>query len=190
MEKKLRFAPLIRVSTEGQAKRGESLYTQRKQLKSAIESLDGTVYQWYAGQEHATPDQERKILNELIQDAQHQKFDAVMVADMSRWSRDNRKSKKHLDILKHHNIRFYVGTREFNLYEPLPSFMLGMGIEVAEFFAKEQAYKSIINRIERAKKGYPSCGRRPFGRTFDKEIRMERRRGSKEKDSGNSKALS
>ena len=169
MEKKImRFAPLIRVSTESQAKRGESLHTQKKQLELAIEGLGGTVYQWYAGQEHATPDQERKILDQLIQDAQQQKFDAVMVADISRWSRDNRKSKKHLEILRRHNIQFFVGNREFDLYNPTTLFTLGMSVEVAEFFAREQAYKSIINRIEIAKKGYPACGKLPYGRYFDK----------------------
>jgi hypothetical protein len=44
-----------------------------------------------------------------------------------------------------------------------------MSVEVGEFFGREQAYKSIINRIERAKKGYPSCGKFPYGRTFDKD---------------------
>jgi hypothetical protein len=38
-----------------------------------------------------------------------------------------------------------------------------------QFFAREQAYKSIINRIERAKKGYPACGMKPWGRIFDTE---------------------
>jgi hypothetical protein len=41
---------------------------------------------------------------------------------------------------------------------------------VNEYFAREQAYKSSINRIERAKKGYPSSsGRFPYGRIFDKK---------------------
>ena len=78
--KTLKFAPLIRVSTEIQEKRGESLKTQRKQLEEAINSLRGTVYHWYEGQEHATPDQERKILDQLLMDAREGKFDAVMVA--------------------------------------------------------------------------------------------------------------
>lgn len=159
----MRFAPLIRVSTEKQAKKGESLSTQRKQVEQAISSLGGQVPRWYAGQEHATPEQERKILGQLMEDAKARKFDAVIVADISRWSRDNRRNKEDLEILKKNNIKFFVGTKEFNLYEPSQYFMLGMGVEINEFFAKEQAYKSIMNRIERAKRGIPSCGRRPYG---------------------------
>ncbi len=48
MGEKLIFAPLIRVSTEAQAKKGESLNTQKKQLQAAIDSLGGKVHRWYA----------------------------------------------------------------------------------------------------------------------------------------------
>ncbi|MBN2109090.1 MAG: recombinase family protein [Deltaproteobacteria bacterium] len=164
---KLRFACLCRVSTEAQCKRGESLSTQKKQLEYAVKALGGECI-FYSGQEHATPENERLILEALMRDAKEKKFDAVMVADMSRWSRDNGKSKEYLAVLNKHGIKFFIGQREFNLNDPTQSFMLGIGVEVAEFFAKEQAYKSIINRIERAKKGFPSCGKMPFGRKFDK----------------------
>jgi DNA invertase Pin-like site-specific DNA recombinase len=169
MDKLTSFAPLIRVSTERQEKQGESLKTQRKQLESAIASLGGDIYRWYAGQEHATPDQERRILEELMRDVVDKRFDAVMVADFSRWSRDNGKSKEYTRILKDKGIRFFVGSREIDLFDPSQAFMLGMSVEVAEFFAREQAYKSIINRIERAKGGYlSSSGRVPYGRVFNR----------------------
>jgi DNA invertase Pin-like site-specific DNA recombinase len=172
MTEKIRFAPLIRVSSERQERQGESLHTQRKQLESAIAALNGTVYEWYAGQEHATPENERQILERLMQDAKAHKFDAIMVADATRWSRDNGKSKDYLEILRKNSIRFFVRNEEMNLFYPLHIFILGMSVEVGEFFGREQAYKSIINRIERAKKGYPSSGHLPYGRTFDKETSM------------------
>lgn len=172
VSKRLLFAPLVRVSTEAQAKRGESLSTQRKQLKAAIDILGGEVYDWYVGQEHATPDQERKILEQLMRDAVDKKFDAVMVADISRWSRDNRKNKEYAEILRKNGIRFFVGTSEMNLNIPDQSLILGMGVEIAEYSAKTQAYKSIINRINKAKDGYlSSSGRVPYGRTFNKKTR-------------------
>src|SRR3990172_3882287 len=163
------FAPLVRVSTEKQEKQGESLNNQRTHLKASVERLGGKVYRWYSGQEHATPDQERRILEQLMRDEKENKIDAVIVADISRWSRDNGKSKEYIRLLKDHGIRFFVGTKEMNLFDPTQAFMLGMSVEVAEFFAGEQAYKSIMNRIERAKKGYPSCGKTPYGRIFDKQ---------------------
>jgi DNA invertase Pin-like site-specific DNA recombinase len=163
------FAALIRVSTESQAKKGESLFTQRKQLESAISLLGGKLYKRYEGHEHATPAQERKILDELILDGINKKFNAIMVTDMSRWSRDNRKNKEYLEILKINDIKFFVNTREYDLFNYEQYFMIGMGVEIAEYFARGQSYKSIINRIERAKKGFPTCGKLPYGRDFDEK---------------------
>ena len=168
---KLIFAPLIRVSTERQEKRGESLITQRKMLEEDISRLGGDVFRWYAGQEHATPDQERKILSELMRDAAEKKFDAIIVCDISRWSRDNKMNKEYLKILKNNRIRFFTGTTEHNLFDSSQSFFIGMNVEMGEYFANDQAQRSIRNRIERAKKGHPSCGKMPFGRVFDKKTK-------------------
>lgn len=83
----LRFAPIIRVSTEGQEKKGESLRTQTKQIQQYVQSLGGHIPEncWdYLGQEHATPNQERDKLDKLLEDSQHDLFDAVIVCDASR----------------------------------------------------------------------------------------------------------
>ena len=171
-ENNLIFAPLIRVSTEKQERKGESLKTQQNQLEQTIHSLNGKVYKWYSGQEHATPDNERKILEQLIGDAKEHKFNAIMVADISRWSRDNKKSKEYLEILKKNQIEFYWLGRHMDLNVPFNNLMLGMGTEINEFFAAEQAYKSIINRIARAKQDIPVAGKLPYGRTYNKETKQ------------------
>lgn len=168
-EKPLRFAPLIRVSTERQERQGESLRTQKKQLQSAIDSLKGYVYKWYEGQEHGTPDYERKILEQLMKDAEKKKFDAIIVTDVSRWSRDNTKSSVDIEKLKQLGIKFFVGMQEFDLYNHFNALILTMGVAMNQFFAKEQAKKSVDNKIERAKQGRPSCGKKPFGRIFDND---------------------
>ena len=134
MEKtKLRFAPLVRVSTEKQEKQGESLNTQKKQIQEYVKTLTGVIPKvcWkYSGQEHATPDQERQNLDRLLEDSGKGLFDAVMVCDASRWSRDNAKSKAGLEILKRNGIKFYVGTTEFDLFLPQATLFLGMATEM------------------------------------------------------------
>jgi DNA invertase Pin-like site-specific DNA recombinase len=175
----MKFAPLIRVSTEKQERQGESLSTQRKQLENAITALNGTIYKWYSGQESATAEHERKILEQLMKDAVAHKFDAVMVADPSRWSRDNIKSATDLAVLKQHGIRFFVGSTEYDLYDNGAVLYLGMNAIMNQFFAREQAKKSIQNRIERAKRIVPSkggklqCGNLPFGRRFNDDGVLE-----------------
>ena len=168
----LRFAPIIRVSTEKQGKRGESLTTQKSQVTQYVKTLGGVIpeFCWqYSGQEHATPDFERKKLAQLLHDAGKGAFDAVIVCDATRWSRDNRQSKEGLEVLRAHGIRFFVGTSEYSLFSPEQCFFLGMSAEIGEYQARIQKEKSITNRLERSKRNIPTCGKLPFGRLFDKK---------------------
>jgi len=169
MSKILRFAALIRVSTEQQEKTGESLKTQRKENESSVKQLGGKIVAWYGGQEHATPGHEKKEVDRLLADAIKGKFDAVIVANADRWSRDNSKSQEGLNLLKDHKVRFFVSNTEYDLYNPEHCLFLGMSAVIGRFQAHHQKRKSLLNRIERAKKGMPACGKLPFGRTFNKK---------------------
>lgn len=164
---RLRFAALVRVSTEQQERQGESLRTQRKSNESDVERLGGRIVGLYGGQEHGTPGHERKELDRLLADAAKGKFDAVMVANADRWSRDNGRSRDGLEIFRSHGIRFFVGATEYDLFNPEHCLFLGMAAVFGEFQARHQSRKSILNRIERARRGLPACGKLPFGRTFD-----------------------
>ncbi len=169
VEQPIKFAPLIRVSTEAQADRGTSLETQRRYLKQTIDRLGGQVVDWYGGQEHATANWERAELDRLMTDALDGRVDAVIVADISRWSRDNEKNKGNLKALRMKGVRFFVGPMEYELTNPEPFFVLGMSVEAGELFAGQQAYKSVLGKIESARQGRPSCGKRPYGRTWSQE---------------------
>ena len=144
--------------------------TQEAQIRQYVDSIpDGVIpeYCWkYRGQESATPGQERALFDQLLQDATKEMFDAIICCDASRWSRDNAKSKAGLEILKANGIRFFIGTMEYDLYDPAQNLFLGMSAEIGEFQARQQALKSIQNRIKRAQRGIPSVGRLPYGRTW------------------------
>src|SRR5262245_4829228 len=116
MAKLLRFAALIRVSTEQQEKKGESLRTQKKDNERSAKRLNGTIVEWYGGQEHGTPGYEKKEVDRLLKDAQRGHFDGVLVAYGDRWSRDNAKSKEGLEIFRRCGIRFFVATSEYDLF--------------------------------------------------------------------------
>lgn len=170
---RLRFAPFIRVSTERQEKQGESLQVQKTSAKRSVENLGGVIPEYclnkYYGQEHATSHHEKKMLDTLLSDASKGIFDAVIVTDASRWSRDNSKSKEGLHILRENNIRFFIGTTECDLYSEEQILFLGMSAEIGEFQARIQARKSILSKIERAKQGKLSSGKPPYGRYYDKK---------------------
>ncbi len=164
---KLRFAALVRVSTEQQEKQGESLRTQRTQNEKDVQLLGGTVVAWYGGQEHATPGYEKKEVDRLIADAAKGQFDAVIVTNADRWSRDNTKSTQGREAFKKQGIRFYVSVSEYDLFNPEHELFLNMSSAIGQFQASNQSRKSLLNRIHRAKRGIPVCGKLPFGRLFD-----------------------
>ena len=166
----LNFAILARISADPPDKRKTSLETQISQCQNAVESLRGKVVKIYSGIEHGTPDYERKILSQLIEDAQAGKFNAVMVASTDRWSRDNQKSKEYLKIFQHNGTKFFVLGMEYNLHNPESFALLSMGVEISELYASQFAYKVMMNKILRARKNIPSAsGKLPFGRTFNRQ---------------------
>ncbi len=169
--KALKFAALIRVSTERQESKGESLRTQTTAIKKNVELLEGVVAEWYGGAEHATPGWEKKEVNRLLLSAQKKScpFNAVIVMDADRWSRDNEQHEKGIRTFKKHAIKFFVGVSEYNLYDPTHNLFLNMSTIIGQFHAQNQARKSMLNKIHRAKRGCPTCGNLPIGRTFNKE---------------------
>ncbi len=179
--KKLRFAALIRVSTEKQEKQGESLRTQDTQITAAVKQMGGVIAKRYGGQEHATPGWERKQLDQLLHDAikKPKPFDAVIVADPSRWSRDIESSERNLNLLKESGIEFYVlGTRH-DLANPDARLFLAVSATLNAYSTRVGVEKSLRNRIELAKRGKPASGSMPFGRTYD---RKTEKWGVKKKD--------
>jgi hypothetical protein len=92
-----------------------------------------------------------------------------MVADPSRWSRDNKRSEEGLDWLLNYGIRFFVLTTEYDLIDAHARLYLGLNSQIGAFTVRVQGQKSMLNRIERAKRGLPVSGDLPFGRTWDKK---------------------
>ncbi len=172
VEEGLRFATLIRVSTEKQERKGESLRVQKGQVSSSVEAMRGHVTREYAGQEHATSGYERKILEQLLNDAcqEPRLFDAVIVTEPSRWARDNVANETGLDLLRDHGIRFFALGIEFDLYDPTARHFLATQANSNQLFAALMKQKSVNSCIQKAKDyGVPTAGRIPYGRKYDKK---------------------
>ena len=171
-QKQLRFAVLCRVSTERQAdERKVSLANQEKQIGAAVEALGGTTTKEYKGNQHATPGYEQAMVERLLEDAQRKRkpFDAVIVAEPTRWSRDNLSSKQGLQVFRDNGIRFFAGTTEYDLFDPTARLVLGQMAEIGEYFARIQKQKAVQAKVAYARQGRPSTGSLPFGRTWDRE---------------------
>jgi DNA invertase Pin-like site-specific DNA recombinase len=162
------------VSTEEQERKGESLITQETQIREFVQILGGVVPEtcWaYSGQESATR-KERILWDKLLDDSSKNIFDAVIVCDASRWSRNNQKSLEGLEILRNNKIRFFIGTSERNLNLPADRMTIGLFTTLNQFNAEEQSRKSQDSRIHRARRGVPTAGKLPYGRTWNKKTEV------------------
>ena len=74
------------------------------------------------------------------------------------------RAQEGLAILRRNAIRFFVGSLEYDQNMPEPKFFLDMMASVSQFHASLNSFKAIINKVERAKRGWPTSGNVPYGR--------------------------
>lgn len=166
MIRELRFACLERVSTEAQANRGESLKIQKLANEKAVESLDGIVIKHYHDFESATPGKEHLLLNQILHDAEQKKFDAIVMQTLDRFSRDIGEFVKVCTNLKNLGIFLFEHTNEIDLNNNTTIMTAYIRTIMAQWDATSYAERSYDAKYARAKKGYPSMGRIPFGYDF------------------------
>jgi len=165
----LRFGALIRVSTERQEQKGESLHVQRKQIEDAVQAMGGKVVGWYGGQEHGTPGYEKQEITRLLSDASRQRFNAFICSHPDRWSRDNDQSSDGLKIFRDATIRFFILGDEQDLFDDNNVLFLDISAAIGKYFARTQRKKSMDSRIHKAQRGCCTCGKKPWGRIWNKE---------------------
>lgn len=160
----MRFALLARVSTQQQAEQGESLEVQESVLRECVKNLGGVVSKVYRGQEHSTSGYERPILDQLLFDASNKEFDAIIVFDLSRWTRDTERSQAALMFLKKHGIKLYSQYTPYDFADASSKLLYDIQSSLGEYDAAIRKRRIALARISRAKRGWPVSGRKPFGR--------------------------
>jgi DNA invertase Pin-like site-specific DNA recombinase len=110
----LRFASLVRVSTERQEQQGESLRTQPLDNERDAALLGGRVVEHYGADrhEHATEGWERSELVRLTKDAEKGKFDAVIIQNADRWDRGSKEAKHAREVFQQHGIKFFISIND------------------------------------------------------------------------------
>lgn len=105
MEKILRAAIYIRVSTEEQFLNGLSLPAQKQALTDYARANGYEIVDYYAdeGISARKPMQVRKELQRLLKDVQEDKIDRVLVTKLDRWFRNIKDYQITQEILEKHN---------------------------------------------------------------------------------------
>src|SRR5437016_5129476 len=128
----LRFASYTRVSTEAQEQRGHSLRTQVAGIEAAVKKMRGTetegeiVARYGEGQESGTAGHARPQFDRMLDDAAKRKFDAVIVYDLSRWTRDPVKGGYAAEILRTNGIRLFEKDVERDLFNETDELLMDM----------------------------------------------------------------
>lgn len=165
----IKAAGYVRVSSKEQVE-GESLSTQRSSIKSYCKARGFKLTDIYAdeGISGGTV-KERHALLQLLHDGRDGKFNVLVIHRLSRFGRNARELLINNDQLTKTGIQLRSISEGIDFSSKYGKAMLGMLAIIAELERDILTEQMLENRIARAKKGVPSAGQLPFGRSYDKE---------------------
>ncbi|HYE83911.1 MAG TPA: recombinase family protein [Clostridia bacterium] len=134
IQKYLKAAIYIRVSTEEQAEDGQSASAQAETLKQYCSAYKIEVFDIYmdlglSGKKLA----DRKELSRLVEDCVAGQFDLVLVWKISRLSRNLKDLLYLIDVFEKHNVHFASCSEKFDTSTPVGRMTLQLLGSIAEF---------------------------------------------------------
>ncbi len=167
-EQGLKAAGYVRVSSKEQVD-GESLSTQRQSIKNYAKAQEWELTDIYADEGISGGSvKERHALLRCLQDGMDAKFNVLIIHRLSRFGRNARELMNNQDELTKVGISLRSISEGIDFGTKYGKAMLGMFAVMAELERDIIRETMLENRIARAKRGIPTSGRLPFGRTFDK----------------------
>ena len=161
---KTRIAALARVSSPQQAERDKtSLLVQRQVITEICEDLGFVIVEWYEGVESATTGK-RPILDRLLADAQTDKWDAVMVYDATRWSRNVKEAEEVAEHLTKCGKGFYVGKTLFDPNDPAQIFSKQVLTANAQYEVGQFKKRVLAGKFAKGANGGWPYSEVPYGR--------------------------
>ena len=112
---------------------------------------------------------ERLALLQCLHDGQDGKFDVLVIHRLSRFGRNARELLINHDELEKVGVSLRSISEGIDFGNKYGKAMLGMFAVMAELERDIIRETMLENRIARGKKGIPTSGALPFGRTFNRE---------------------
>ncbi|MEX0681547.1 MAG: recombinase family protein [Balneolales bacterium] len=171
-EKKIKAAGYVRVSSSIQIE-GESLHSQRELIGNYCKSNSYKLTNIYAdeGISGGTV-KDRPGLLQCLYDAQQGKFNILVIRDYSRFGRDATELLINCEELISEGVQLYFIKEGAVDDTPHGKMTRTMFAAYAEFERAIIRERMLENKIARTKKGIPSIGALPIGRTFDRETKQ------------------
>ncbi len=129
----MRAVGYIRVSTEHQAEKGDSLETQRDGIKDYCLKKGWKLVEIYKDGGLSGSTSERPAYQQMLRDLKKDKFDVVVVTKIDRLSRNIRDFVFFLDLIEKHNKSFVSVTQNFDTSTPMGRLTLNILASFAQF---------------------------------------------------------
>jgi site-specific DNA recombinase len=170
MESPIKAAGYIRVSTANQAEEGESLTTQKASITTFAKKEEYQLTEIYedAGISGGSM-KERHALLKCLQDGQEGQFKVLIIHRLSRFGRNANELLNNYKELKSVGIELRSISEHIDFSSTYGEFMLTMLAAVAQLEKDIIRETTHENRIAKGRRGIPTAGAKPYGRTWDKE---------------------
>lgn len=153
----------IRVSTEDQAKHGISLEAQQEALENYAKVLGYEILKIYKDEGKSAKDiKGRPEMQQLLEDAQNNKFQAIFVYKLDRFSRSLRDLVETIEKLKTWNIDFVSMQDKIETTSASGKLMFHIISAFAEFERNVTGERTKFSLDKKARDGYPVT-RAPWG---------------------------
>ncbi len=173
MKKQLRIGAYLRVSTDKQVQVFEgSLYTQKYRMQEFVKNKNkenknwGTVIDFYIDEGLSAGTVNRPQYQRMMKDVRSEKINLILVADISRLSRNVHDFSVLLKELEDFNASYMSMKEQFDSTTPAGRLMINMVVNMAQFEREQTSERVSINCNSRAMRGFVNGGRTPFG--FDR----------------------
>jgi len=163
----------VRVSSPNQAKEGESLKTQRKQIKHFAKSREWQLIHIYedAGISGAAVEH-RTAFQKMIADAKAGQFNMIIFAKFSRFARNAREYLNYSEELKEYNVHLASVKDNLDPSTATGKLMCTVLAGVAEWELEVIREQMLENKLARWMKHEVFIGQPPFGYTWNKETKQ------------------
>lgn len=157
-----------RVSTQRQAKKGESLLTQETAIKKFAELKGYELVEIYSDEGISGGTVEgRPALTRLL--ASLDGIKCLIVYRLSRLGRNSRELLNNVNDLQKAGLEIVFTEDNIDLSTPHGRALLGILSSVVQLEREIIAETTVENKIARCKRNIPATGKIPWGRLYDKE---------------------
>lgn len=152
----------IRVSTAYQEKEGYSIEAQKEKLRAYATAKDYEVFKTYVDGGVSGAKVDRPALNEMIDDIEDERLDVVIVYKLDRLSRSQKNTMYLIeDVFLKNNVDFISLQESFDTTTSFGRAMIGILAVFAQLERDNIKERTMLGRVERAKKGLYRGGNNP-----------------------------